>query len=129
MLMAWAFVPRLASAAGARDPRFVAIVLRGALDGLAVAAPVGDPDYERVRNGLVVPASRGFTLDGFFALNPNMPVLGNLFLTGEALIVHAGATAYRERSHFDGATSLRAASPARGLVDFGWLNRAPADAA
>lgn len=57
MLMAWAFVPRLASATGARDPRFVAMVLRGALDGLALAAPGGDPDYVGVRNGLVVPAS------------------------------------------------------------------------
>jgi uncharacterized protein (DUF1501 family) len=124
MLMAWAFVPRLASAAGARDPRFVTIVLRGALDGLAVAAPVGDPDYERVRNGLVVPASRGFTLDGFFALNPNMPVLGNLFQTGQALIVHAAATAYRERSHFDGQDVLESGQPGPGLVDSGWLNRA-----
>jgi uncharacterized protein (DUF1501 family) len=124
MLIAWAFVPRLASAAGARDPRFVAVVLRGALDGLALAAPVGDPDYERVRNGLVVPASRRFTLDGFFALNPNMPVLGSLFQKGEALVVHAVATAYRERSHFDGQDVLESGQPGPGLVDSGWLNRA-----
>ena len=33
-LFAWAFVPKLARAEG-RDPRFLTIVLRGALDGLA----------------------------------------------------------------------------------------------
>jgi len=42
-LFAWAHVPRLARAEG-RDPRFLTIVLRGALDGLATVAPVGDPD-------------------------------------------------------------------------------------
>jgi uncharacterized protein (DUF1501 family) len=40
VLFAWAFVPRLARAEG-RDPRFLTIVLRGALDGLAAVAPVG----------------------------------------------------------------------------------------
>ena len=44
-LFAWAYVPRLARAEG-RDPRLLVIVLRGALDGLAAVAPVGDPDWQ-----------------------------------------------------------------------------------
>ena len=44
-MFAWAQLPRLASASGTRDPRFIVIVLRGALDGLATVAPVGDPEY------------------------------------------------------------------------------------
>ena len=44
VLFAWAHMPRLALAEG-RDPRFLVIVLRGALDGLATVAPVGDPDW------------------------------------------------------------------------------------
>ena len=43
-LFAWAFVPGRARAEN-RDPRLLTIVLRGALDGLAVVAPVGDPDW------------------------------------------------------------------------------------
>jgi uncharacterized protein (DUF1501 family) len=43
-LFAWAHLPRLAHAEG-RDPRFLTIILRGALDGLAAVAPVGDPDW------------------------------------------------------------------------------------
>ena len=40
VLFAWPFLPKLALAEG-RDPRLLVIVLRGALDGLAVASPVG----------------------------------------------------------------------------------------
>ena len=47
-LFAWTHLPRLAHAEG-RDPRFLAIILRGALDGLATVAPVGDPDWVALR--------------------------------------------------------------------------------
>src|SRR5262249_49908267 len=43
VLFAWAHLPRAARAEG-RDPRFLVIILRGALDGLATVAPVGDRD-------------------------------------------------------------------------------------
>ena len=42
---AWAYLPKFARAADGRDPRLVVIILRGALDGLATVAPIGDPDY------------------------------------------------------------------------------------
>ena len=38
--------PRTGRAEG-RDPRLLVVVLRGALDGLATVAPVGDPDWTR----------------------------------------------------------------------------------
>jgi len=47
-LFAWAHLPKLAYAEG-RDPRFLTIILRGALDGLATVAPVGDPDWLTLR--------------------------------------------------------------------------------
>ena len=47
-LFAWAAVPRIACAEG-RDPRLLVIVLRGALDGLGVVAPVGDPEWAKLR--------------------------------------------------------------------------------
>ena len=40
MLFAWPFLPRLARAEG-RDPRLLTIVLRGALDGLALVGLAG----------------------------------------------------------------------------------------
>ena len=126
MLFAWAFVPRIARAEG-RDPRFLTIVLRGALDGLAAVAPVGDPDWVSLRGdkamGLDGPTG-ALALDGFFALNPAMPHLHRLYQTGQATIVHAVATPYRERSHFDGQDVLESGLSRPGAVDTGWLNRA-----
>ncbi|MGA7868905.1 MAG: hypothetical protein WCA23_33890, partial [Stellaceae bacterium] len=104
VLFAWAAVPRLARAEG-RDPRFLTIVLRGALDGLAVVAPVGDPDWGKLRGDkalLLAGSTPALPLDDFFALNPAMPNLHRLYQAGQATIVHAVATPYRERSHFDG---------------------------
>ena len=125
-LFAWAFVPRNARAEG-RDPRFLTIVLRGALDGLAAVAPVGDPDWVRLRGDNAIKlegAKAALPLDGFFALNPAMPNLHRLYRAGQAIVVHAVATPYRERSHFDGQDVLESGLARPGKVDTGWLNRA-----
>src|SRR6202049_2290212 len=107
-LFAWAYLPKVALAEG-RDPRLLVIVLRGALDGLATIAPVGDPDWVRLRGdkALVLDgAAPALALDSFYALNPAMPNLHRLYQAGQASIVHAVATPYRERSHFDGQDVL-----------------------
>ncbi|HEY6256854.1 MAG TPA: DUF1501 domain-containing protein [Xanthobacteraceae bacterium] len=126
VLFAWAFVPRIARAEG-RDPRFLTIVLRGALDGLAAVAPVGDPDWIKLRgdNALRLDGKTpALPLDGFFALNPAMPNVHRFYQEGHATIVHAAATPYRERSHFDGQDVLESGLAKPGAVDTGWLNRA-----
>jgi uncharacterized protein (DUF1501 family) len=125
-LFAWAFVPKIARAEG-RDPRFLAIVLRGALDGLAAVAPVGDPDWVKLRGDNAIKldgATPALPLDGFFALNPAMPNLHRLYKAGQAIVVHAVATPYRERSHFDGQDVLESGLARPGRADTGWLNRA-----
>src|ERR671936_269718 len=107
-LFAWAYAPKLARAEG-RDPRFLVIILRGALDGLAAVAPVGDPDWVKLRGDkalILDGASPALPLDSFFALNPAMPNLYRLYQARQATIVHACATPYRERSHFDGQDIL-----------------------
>src|SRR5215468_5196419 len=101
-LFAWAHLPKLARAEG-RDPRFLTIVLRGALDGLAAVAPVGDPDWVSLRGDKALTLggkTSALELDDFFALSPAMPSLHRMFKAGEATVVHAAATSYRERSHF-----------------------------
>ncbi|HRD74412.1 MAG TPA: DUF1501 domain-containing protein [Hyphomicrobiaceae bacterium] len=125
-LALWGFMPRTALGA-ARDPRLLTIVLRGGLDGIAMAAPVGDPAYASLRGAIAVPASgtgAGLPLDSLFALNLNMPFLHGLYLKREALIVHAVATPYRGRSHFDGQDVLESGLPGVVRADDGWLNRA-----
>ena len=128
-LALWGLMPRQASAAAARDPRLLAIILRGGLDGLSLAAPVGDPAYAALRGRIALMpagsgAGAGLALDGMFALNPGMPMLHALYQRREALVVHAVATGYRGRSHFDGQDVLESGLPTVARSDDGWLNRA-----
>jgi uncharacterized protein (DUF1501 family) len=124
-----ATIPRWASAAGARDPRLVVVILRGALDGLCAVAPIGDPDYADLHGQLALqwggdhPALR---LGDFFGLNPAMTNFARLYDAKQAMIVHATATNYRERSHFDGQDVLESGMLAPGRAESGWLNRAVA---
>jgi uncharacterized protein (DUF1501 family) len=126
-MFAWAYLPRPARAAGARDPRLVVIVLRGGLDGLAAVAPIGDPNYAGLHGPIALSLSGeqpAIPLDGFFALHPAMPTFAQLYRQGHAAIVHAAATSYRQRSHFDGQDVLESGQPGPGLTQSGWLNRA-----
>lgn len=126
---AWAFAPRFAHAAGGRDPRLLVVILRGALDGLSAVAPLGDPDYQALRAGIALQKDgpdAAIGLDGFFALHPALPNFARLYKAGQGLVVHATATPYRARSHFDGQDVLESGLGGVGRVDSGWLNRAVA---
>ncbi len=126
-VFASAALPRWASAAGARDPRLVVIVLRGALDGLSAVGPLGDPDYVELHRELALTRDgphAALALDGFFGLNPAMTNFARLYAQRHALVVHATATNYRERSHFDGQDVLESGMPGPGRTESGWLNRA-----
>ncbi|MGD9967899.1 MAG: DUF1501 domain-containing protein [Hyphomonadaceae bacterium] len=109
------------------DKRLLAIILRGGMDGLAAMAPIGDPDYASARGRLAAERSGEnavLPLDDTFALHPHLAKMHALYRAGELLPIHACATAYRDRSHFDGQNVLEtgAARPfARGE---GWLNKA-----
>ncbi|KMO15554.1 DUF1501 domain-containing protein [Methylobacterium indicum] len=126
-LFAWSAIPRTATAApGARDARLVVVVLRGALDGLSAVAPLGDPAYADLRPGIALTRDgpgAALPLDGFFALHPALPTFARLYAARQALVVHACATGYRERSHFDGQDVLESGQPGPGHTASGWLNR------
>jgi uncharacterized protein (DUF1501 family) len=127
-LFAWAYMPKVALAEG-RDPRFLTIVLRGALDGLATVAPVGDPNWIALRGNDALRLdgeNAALPLDTMFALNPAMPNLHRLYTAGQASVVHAVASPYRDRSHFDGQDVLESGMMKPGVSDSGWLNRAVA---
>jgi uncharacterized protein (DUF1501 family) len=124
---AWAYLPKFARAAAGRDPRLVVVILRGALDGLATVAPVGDPDYAGLHGSIALAADGphpAVMLDSFFALHPAMPEFARMYRNRHAAVVHAVSTPYRDRSHFDGQDVLESGYPAPGRVQSGWLNRA-----
>jgi uncharacterized protein (DUF1501 family) len=124
---AWAHLNRPASAAGARDPRLLVVILRGAMDGLSAVPPIADPAYEALREEIAIRREGTFAalpLDGFFALHPAMKTFARLYREKKASVVHAAATPYRERSHFDGQDLLESGYARPGRADSGWLNRA-----
>ena len=128
-LFASATIPAFVRAADARDPRFVVMILRGAMDGLSAVAPIGDPDYAGLHGELELQwdgAHPALKIDPFFGLNPAMPNFARLYNAKQAIAIHACATNYRERSHFDGQDVLESGMQGPGQVQSGWLNRAVA---
>ena len=113
------------------DARFVLVILRGALDGLAAVAPYADPQYRNLRGALALdaPGTDGgvLKLDGTFGLHPSLASMHAMYQANELAVLHAVATPYRERSHFDAQKVLEAGGLAPSTSDGGWLNRALAE--
>ena len=118
-----AMLPRCVFADAATDARFVLVILRGALDGLAAVPAYGDGAYASKRGALAITAPQ-LKLDGMFALNPSLPQLHERFQSKELIVLHAVASPYRERSHFDGQDLLENGTSAPKSAHDGWLNRA-----
>jgi len=113
---------------GANASRFVFIIMRGALDGLAAAPPYGDPDYASLRRELALksPGTSGgaLPLNGLFGLHPSLAFLHDSYTARELVVFHAIASPYRDRSHFDGQDVLENGGSQPHAVQTGWLNRA-----
>ncbi|MEA3039352.1 MAG: hypothetical protein QOE79_1865, partial [Sphingomonadales bacterium] len=120
---ALAAMPRIALAKAATDRRFVFIIQRGAADGLSTVAPVGDPAFAALRGALAEDAAAGAALNPFFRLHPALAETAKMYGAGEALFVHAVASPYRDRSHFDGQNVLETGGSGAYRLKDGWMNR------
>lgn len=125
LALAGAMPVRIAFADAPGDKRLLVIVLRGALDGLHAVVPYGDKAYAD-RRGSVALRQDGDTLvalDSTFALHAALGGLAPLYRQKEMLVLHATATPYRERSHFDAQNLLETGGVKPHLLSTGWLNR------
>ena len=116
----------MALAAAPTDRRFVVVLMRGALDGMAAVVPYGDPALAGLRPALI-PGAVGTPggmadLGGFWGLHPAMPAAAAMYQAGELLPVHAVAGHYRSRSHFEAQDYMESGADQR--MTSGWLNRA-----
>lgn len=126
--VACSVLPLPVLAAADTDKRLLVVLLRGGMDGLSAVPPYGDPDYQGARSGLALappgaPAG-ALRLDDFFGLHPNLPGMAALYRAGELAVIHATATSYRDRSHFDGQNMLESGAEQPYGLESGWLNRA-----
>jgi uncharacterized protein (DUF1501 family) len=118
---------RLAFANAPTDSRFVFVLLRGALDGLSAVPPVGDPDYAALRGQIALPKSgegAALPLTNLFGLHPSFSFLKSSYDAKELAVLHAIASPYRERSHFDGQNVLESGDVRPHGSTSGWINRA-----
>jgi uncharacterized protein (DUF1501 family) len=123
-----ASLPGISFARAETESRLVVMIMRGAVDGLAMLAPYGEPAYAGLRGELSL-ASPGvdgglLKLDGLFGLHPSFTNLYELYQKRQLIPIHAVATPYRERSHFDAQNLLENGTSKPGSTRDGWLNRA-----
>ena len=114
---------KIVAAKAQTDRRFVFIIQRGAADGLGTLAPLGDPAFATQRGALAEDFASAPRLDSMFALHPSLTNVAALYGAKEALFVHAVASPYRDRSHFDGQNVLETGGSAAYALKDGWLNR------
>ena len=116
-------LPRISFATANTDNRFVFIIQRGAADGLNTVIPYADPQYAKLRGALAIDVSQAIKLDSLFALHPALTETAQLYQSGQALFVHAVASPYRDRSHFDGQNVLETGGATAYQTKDGWMNR------
>jgi len=109
------------------NKRLIVCFLRGAVDGLNVVVPYGDPNYYQLRPTIAV-AKPGqdagcLDLDGHFGLNPGMEPLMGLWQQKQLAFVHSCGSPDPTRSHFDAQDFMESGIPGDKRISTGWLNR------
>jgi uncharacterized protein (DUF1501 family) len=108
----------------ASTQRLVVVLLRGALDGLAAVPAMHDPAWDSLGRESALAQGAYLPLDSLFALHPALSHLHRWYQEKELLLVHATASPYRERSHFDGQQLLESGGQRPFELGTGWLGRA-----
>src|SRR5213595_4026380 len=101
----------------------VCLFQRGAVDGLNMVVPHGDPLYYRERPRIAVPESDVVDLDGHFGLHPRLAALKPLWESKSLAAIHAIGSPDSTRSHFDAQDYMESGTPGAKATPDGWLNR------
>lgn len=125
--LAPSFLTRTAAAQGRRRRVLVVVFQRGAVDGLNMVVPFGEPDYYFARPSIAIaqPGQEGSTLplDDIFGLHPCLAPLAPLYRRRQLAVVHACGSPVSTRSHFDAQDYLESGTPGVKRTRDGWLNR------
>jgi uncharacterized protein (DUF1501 family) len=112
-----------------RKKILVAIFQRGAVDGLNVVVPFGEPRYYQLRPSIAIAKpdstpNSAVDLDGFFGLHPSLSSLKPMFDAQHLAIVDAVGSPDPTRSHFDAQDYMESGTPGLKATTDGWMNRA-----
>src|SRR5258708_11405865 len=116
---------KMANAATTRGKKvLVAIFQRGAVDGLNVVVPYGEPAYYAARPTIAVPRESILDLDGFFGTHPSLASVVPYFKDKSLAFVHAVGSPDATRSHFDAQDFMESGTPGVKSTEDGFLSRA-----
>ena len=118
-----AYAARAPRVRAARGPTLVCIFQRGAVDGLSMVVPHGDPQYYAERRRIAIPREQLVDLDGHFGLHPRLGPLAPLWKSGTLAVVQAVGSPDATRSHFDAQDYMESGTPGVKATRDGWLNR------
>jgi len=104
-------------------PILVCLFQRGAVDGLNMIVPHGDPIYYQERPRIAVPEKDVLDLDGYFGLHPRLAALKPLWEAKTLAAIHAIGSPDATRSHFDAQDYMESGTPGVKATPDGWLNR------
>jgi uncharacterized protein (DUF1501 family) len=126
MLSPSAWAARALSGDASRK-RLVVVFMRGAVDGLSVVVPHGEPNYYDARPTLAIPRAGGdggaIDLDGFLGMHPALAALEPQWRDGTLAFVHACGSPDPTRSHFDAQDYMESGTPGVKSTSDGWMNR------
>jgi uncharacterized protein (DUF1501 family) len=124
---AWAATGDSPTSGGPNGRKLIVVMLRGAVDGLNVVAPVGDANYAALRPTIALAApgqdNGALDLDGYFGLHPALAPLMPLWREKKLAFVHASGSPDATRSHFDAQDYMESATPGVKSTPDGWMNR------
>jgi uncharacterized protein (DUF1501 family) len=124
---AWAATGDNPPTEGANGRKLIVVMLRGAVDGLNVVAPVGDANYAALRPTIALAPpgqdNGALGLDGYFGLHPALAPLMPLWREKKLAFVHASGSPDATRSHFDAQDYMESATPGVKSTPDGWMNR------
>jgi uncharacterized protein (DUF1501 family) len=104
-------------------PVLVCLFQRGAVDGLNMIVPHGEPLYYAERPRIAVPRTDVVDLDGHFGLHPRLAGLKPLWDNKSLAVIHAIGSPDATRSHFDAQDYMESGTPGLKATPDGWLNR------
>ena len=106
----------------------VTIFQRGAVDGLNMVVPFGDPEYYSLRRSIAIQApgkqEGAIDLDRHFGLHPAMQPLQAFWRSKQLAVIHSAGSPDNTRSHFDAQDYMESGTPGVKSTRDGWLNRA-----
>ncbi|MDF2440686.1 MAG: hypothetical protein JWN98_1670 [Abditibacteriota bacterium] len=127
----YAAEPNRSSSAANGRKILICIFQRGAVDGMSMVVPHGDPNYYVHRSlaagGIAIPRSGEggvIDLDGTFGLHPALSSLKSIWDDGHLAAIHACGSPSPTRSHFDAQDYMESGAPGNKHVRDGWLSRA-----